>query len=104
MNESRNYNNDHGAELQKILDEVENAGQVETEEKKPVIEPKTGTKRDVDILNLPPRKEVHGNHNKRTKLKISGASLRLIFVILILILGVSFYLWGGELIDVINRM
>lgn len=106
MNESSKYNDDHGAELRKLLDEVEKGSEQKTEEKKPVIEPETKIERDIDILNLPPRKEVHGSRNKPAKLKISGASVRLISVviILILILSVSFYLWGEELIEVINRM
>ncbi|WP_010530842.1 hypothetical protein [Lentibacillus jeotgali] len=105
MNESRDYNN-HGAELQKILDEVESAGQQKNEEKKTIVEPEAETKRDIDILNLPPRKEVHGGHNKRTTFKLSSASVRLasVVIVLIFILSVSFYLWGEELIDVISRM
>ncbi|HLS08605.1 hypothetical protein [Lentibacillus sp.] len=105
MNETGNRDN-QGEELQKLLDEVDGGREQNDQEEKQRNESDKETEREVDILNLPPRKDVHGNRNKRTKFKISHASGRFIAVIfvLILILGISFYLWGDELIDTINQI
>lgn len=60
----------------------------------------------IDVLNLPPRKEVHGDNNARTRLSISGPFLRflsVIFLILIVIFG-TYFLWGEELVLIIKSM
>ncbi|MFC3038952.1 hypothetical protein ACFOGI_01630 [Virgibacillus xinjiangensis] len=52
--------------------------------------------REMDILDLPPRKEVHGGSKSRIRLKVSLPLFRLIVVIL-LILGLSAGLyWAGN--------
>ncbi|SFA73339.1 hypothetical protein SAMN04488072_101292 [Lentibacillus halodurans] len=96
--------NDQASELRKLLDEVE--GDSEQEVRAGGTTPALDTEPEVDILNLPPRKEVHNRYNKRTKLKISSASKRLLLVMIILLLlfGTTFYLWGEELLDTITSM
>lgn len=47
----------------------------------------------VDILNLPPRQEVHQNDSKKVSYKLSRPLFRLISVLLLILLlvGVAFY-------------
>ena len=60
--------------------------------------------REIDILNLPPRKEVHTS-NSRTKLKVSRPFLRLLFIslLVIIILVVSYFLFDGELVTLLRE-
>lgn len=55
--------------------------------------------RELDILNLPPRKEVHGGKKGKTRVKISQPFLRFMFVIIILLIVLTcvFYLWDLDL-------
>ncbi|WP_404452875.1 hypothetical protein LG329_01780 [Virgibacillus necropolis] len=57
--------------------------------------------RNIDILNLPPRREVHGNKKKRTQIKVSRPFVRLSVVIIaiIAIILAIYYVWGEELIQ-----
>ncbi|TFJ93790.1 hypothetical protein [Lentibacillus salicampi] len=105
MSEPKDYH-DQGAELRKLLEEVEDGSEQKVQEQTHTQELDKKTQREVDILDLPPRKEVHSHHHNRTKLKIGRASIRLISVIIILIvvLLVVFNLWGEELIDAFNQM
>ncbi|WP_100010770.1 hypothetical protein [Lentibacillus sediminis] len=52
---------------------------------------------EIDVLNLPPRKEVHGQKNS-TSLKVSRPLLRFLFVVVLLlvILAGAFIVWGDE--------
>lgn len=52
---------------------------------------------EIDVLNLPPRKEVHGQQNSTT-LKVSRPLLRFLFVVvlLLIILAGAFVAWGNE--------
>ncbi|QKY71617.1 hypothetical protein Len3610_06020 [Lentibacillus sp. CBA3610] len=108
MENKTRESNDQASELRQLLDEVENSNEQELQEEDgpQKSETETDTETNVDILNLPPRKEVHSKYNKRTKLKISRASKRLISVIIILLLlfGTMFYLWGEELLEIIGNM
>ncbi|NBJ70466.1 MULTISPECIES: hypothetical protein [Clostridia] len=56
---------------------------------------------DTDILNLPPRKEVHRRKKQSTRLKIGHPLQRLLFIILLLvviIVGAYFFI-GEELLS-----
>jgi hypothetical protein len=55
--------------------------------------------RDTDILNLPPRSEVHNNKGQPTRIKISVPFRRLAFIILVLlaILIMAYLFLGDEL-------
>lgn len=87
-------------DLQQAINEVE---RTEKEYQKKTTEQHDfsdrGETRGVDVLNLPPRKEVHGQ-KQRAKIKISSSLIRLVLVIMILvvILGGGYYIWGEELI------
>ncbi|AXI09368.1 hypothetical protein CV093_11300 [Oceanobacillus sp. 143] len=80
---------DQAEELRHLVDEIED--NKDTEVSSTILERETD-KREIDILNLPPRKEVHTTI-ERTKLRISKPFIRIIFVIIILIaiLIVSYY-------------
>jgi hypothetical protein len=57
--------------------------------------------REIDILNLPPRKEVHGIKQQRVRLKTSKSLKRflLVIMILIIIVGSIYYFYNEELIQ-----
>lgn len=90
-------------ELQKMLHEVEQGGGKPPRIGK-IPDERQDLNRQIDILNLPPRNEVH-KQKKRTKISVSAALARFLFVILIflvLIIG-SYYLWGDELIFLLKK-
>jgi hypothetical protein len=60
--------------------------------------------REIDILNLPPRKEVHGKKQNPVKLKTSTSFKRLLLVavILIIVLWSIYFLYGDNLIQIFN--
>lgn len=59
----------------------------------------------IDVLNLPPRKEVHRQKKKKFSLKINRPSIRLFFVIImaILVCLLVLYMWEEDLIDFIRN-
>lgn len=60
---------------------------------------------DIDVLNLPPRKEIHTN-KKRAGIKFSRPFIRFICftLIILLCLGAAFYIWQGELTSLLHRL
>ena len=93
---------DQENELRQLLDEVEQ-GEEMIEESIELIE-ETASRREIDVLKLPPRKEIHTN--KRAKMKVSKPFLRLLFISLfvIAILIGAFFLWEGELATFLNEL
>lgn len=55
---------------------------------------------EIDVLNLPPRKEIH-NTKRRTRVKISAPFIRLLIVILIIVvvMGGLYYMWEADMLD-----
>ncbi|SDL65466.1 hypothetical protein [Sediminibacillus halophilus] len=53
---------------------------------------------EVNVLNLPPRKEVHQNKKTKVKWKVSLSLIRLLVILFLLIIAVivSFQIWGGN--------
>ena len=94
---------DQANELRQLLHEVEQ-GEEMKEGNIEIIE-ETASRREIDVLKLPPRKEIH-TKNKRAKLKVSKPFLRLLFISLfvIAILIGTFYLWEGELAAFLNEL
>lgn len=97
---------DQAAELRKLFDEVQGANDLQAEKNQDSTEendsvPVSEPTREIDILNLPPRKEVHSNTKKRTSFKISRPLVRLstVIIVLAIIIFVAYYLWGAELIQ-----
>lgn len=116
MENKKRESDDQASELRKLLDEVENTQEEtnpeETTHQRIEAEADTDTEKEsnrelnIDILNLPPRKEIHGSTKSHTRLKMSNPSKRLITVaVLLVVLFVAmFYFWGEELLDVIENM
>ncbi len=52
----------------------------------------------IDVLNLPPRREVHKDNTSRMKLSLSKGLFRLIMtiVVLVLIIGLAYYFLGED--------
>ena len=94
---------DQANELRQLLNEVEQGEQTNKVDNEIIEE--TVSRREIDILKLPPRKEIH-TQNKRAKLKVSKPFLRLLFISLfvIAILIGAFYLWEGELATFLNEL
>ncbi|PAV29522.1 hypothetical protein CIL05_11700 [Virgibacillus profundi] len=110
MENKTDQHENQATELRKLLDEVQQ-GEKEVQEQQ-ITEAEAESEaemeqvRDIDILNLPPRKEVHGKMLKRTHIKISIPLLRLLFVIILLLgIGVgAYYFYGEEMIDMFSNI
>ncbi|MFD1360584.1 hypothetical protein [Lentibacillus salinarum] len=106
MENRKTESNDQADELRNLLAEVDSGVEQDRQEEQKQQEADNITGRDVDILNLPPRREVHNQHHQRMTLKLSRATMRMLSVIVILLLlsGTAFYLWGNELWELIVTM
>lgn len=93
-------------ELKKLVEEITDGGDTsanktgpdEQTDKKQMVHSQT---REMDILNLPPRKEVHGKTNQRIRWQVSGPLVRMLLVIVIIIavLAGLYYVGGGNIRD-----
>ncbi|MFZ3577054.1 hypothetical protein [Virgibacillus sp. DJP39] len=118
MVENNSEYNDQANELRKLINEVQDNKSSETpKEDNATVSgnltydlestsfEENENSRTADILNLPPRKEIHSNQNHSIKLKVSRPLLRISAVILtlvIVLLGV-YYVWGNDLIKLPSR-
>lgn len=106
MSEKDIERDDQAAELRKLVNEVEGKETTDlhtekklnsADENDPVAlnEPT----REIDILNLPPRKEIHSNTLRRTRVKVSRPFARfgMVIIVLAIIIFVVYYLWSEEL-------
>ncbi|MBD1222639.1 hypothetical protein [Virgibacillus halodenitrificans] len=84
-----NQSKDQAAELRKLVTDDEKSIDIAEEGN---IEDDETTK--IDLLNLPPRKQVHTT-KKSTKVKVSSAFIRFIIVFLALtfLVLIAYYLW-----------
>ncbi|HLR40870.1 MAG TPA: hypothetical protein VK091_04290, partial [Virgibacillus sp.] len=62
QNESNNGNN-QATDLQKLIDEVQQSEKIQKKQQVSLSQ-EPDQIRKMDILNLPPRKEIHSNHKK----------------------------------------
>ena len=102
-----NLDKDQANELRQLFNEVEQGEEtanVTKEDNNEIVIEKTNI-REIDVLKLPPRKEIH-TKNKRAKLKVSKPFLRLLFISLfvIAILIGAIFLWEGELATFLNEL
>lgn len=104
-NQTKEYK-DQAEDLRSLFDEVQAASEKHSLPDHDDKESAEMPEREVDILNLPPRKEVHSVKQGRTHVKFSSALLRLIFVIvsIVLVIGGSFILFGDELVNIFNSL
>lgn len=56
----------------------------------------------IDVLNLPPRKEIHSNKKQRVRMRLTKPLIRLMFVTIIIACIVGGMLWGEELLHLLN--
>ncbi|WP_156289257.1 hypothetical protein [Oceanobacillus salinisoli] len=90
---------DQANELRSIFNEIIEDKQEQIQQEKAEPEEK-----DVDILNLPPRREVHTS-NSRTHIKMDKPLIRFLIVIFLLtaiIIG-AYYNWGDSLFNLFNQ-
>lgn len=99
MSSRPNTKEDQAQELRNLLEEVgQNGESNETSfEKSDEIE--------IDVLNLPPRKEVH-TESKGFKFKISKPFMRLALTVIfvLLCLGFALYIWQDELVSLLQKL
>jgi len=107
MSENPIKESDQANELKKLLSDVtrQESSNDPTLAESETLNTLDETKK-IDVLNLPPRKEIHGGKASRMKIKITKPYIRLIVVVsLIIILFASgFYMWGEELINMIKHI
>ncbi|WP_047980021.1 hypothetical protein [Ornithinibacillus contaminans] len=97
MEEKKNIHHDQAKELREILQELqsnESEEKVSSESQEIYSESiNSSTANPMNILNLPPRSEVHGIKKKRTRLKIRKPFIRLSMVaICLLVVALFIYL------------
>ncbi|MFB1050466.1 hypothetical protein [Paraliobacillus sp. JSM ZJ581] len=57
--------------------------------------------KEIDVLDLPPRSEIHQGKSKKTRWKINLIFLRFLFLlfIIVIILVITYQYWGKDLLD-----
>lgn len=100
LSSNQNERENQAEDLRKLVYDLE-SGKEENEQSEGT-EP---DEREIDILNLPPRKEVHGNKQNRVRLKMSTSFKRFLLVIfvLVVVLGGIYYFYGAELLQIFNN-
>lgn len=95
--------NNQAEQLQNLINELQHN---ETDDK-PSNKPFSGAEhvRKVDVLNLPPRKEVHQKKGW-TKIKFRKPFVRLLVVLVLLIIVVfgTYYYWGNDILDIFKQL
>ena len=105
MSEKTNEHNDQAEQLKQIFEELQEHAITPDDSLNIEQHTEAYTLPKIDVLNLPPRKEVHSNHG-RTRLTISRPFLRLLIVVLLMIAVIfgAYYIWGEELINLIQGL
>ncbi|TQS74438.1 hypothetical protein DX933_10835 [Ornithinibacillus gellani] len=106
MVEDKDKSPDQADELRKLLDEVQQSANDEKESEQIKEETEPTYSREIDILNLPPRREVHGNNNSKARMTFNRPLFRLI-IVLLLVIGFTaglFYFYGDEILNILNQM
>lgn len=109
VNQMNEKNEDQAAELRKLVDQIQDeklpAEETDLNKQADMEQTDKTEDREIDVLNLPPRKEVHSKNNKFAHIKISGPLVRLL-VVLLLILAVLtglYFVWGEELFNLFEN-
>lgn len=101
----KNEDKDEETDLKSLVNEIQQREKKRIEQEDRLPE-EPGHIRKIDVLNLPPRTEVHGKQKTRTHVKFSKPLLRLLIVIIIL-LGIiigAYFIWGEELLTLISDL
>ncbi|GAB3052689.1 hypothetical protein [Virgibacillus ainsalahensis] len=98
MNDRRNENKESQKNTKEFLnleqnDDINSENESDTKEFK-----------EIDVLNLPPRKEIHSTKKKRTHFKINFPLVRFLVVIIILLCVITgvYFVWEDAFIQFIN--
>lgn len=107
MNEETNKHIDQAEHLKQLFNDVQK--NEETQEIPSALDTLQITQdRDlkIDILNLPPRKDVHGKNAYRMRLKISRPFMRFLSVMITLVLIIIFiyFNWPDELKSLMKHL
>ncbi|MEC5422435.1 hypothetical protein QGM71_02880 [Virgibacillus sp. C22-A2] len=104
MSQKATERDDQAEELRKLLSEVQQ-GEKGRPSQQANLDDEVVYEREIDILELPPRKEVHGTKKKRTQIKLSRPLLRFLIVIILLLLVLTgvYYLWADEIITILSN-
>lgn len=105
MEENTTKERDQDKEIMDLLSGIDNPEKT-PEPTKQEINDKSDNEQKIDILNLPPRKEVHNKKSKHIKIKFTRPYIRLVVVVLLIavLFSVGFYIWGTELKEVIQHI
>lgn len=99
MNTEHNPTRDQAKQLRRKVQEINEAESNTMEQVPDSIQ-----EMDTDILNLPPRKEIHQQKKQTTRLKISNPTQRFLFIvffILLIIVG-AYFIIGDKLFTTIS--
>lgn len=94
---------DQAQELRQLLADV-NSTEVAHRTTENVPDNVSDNRQKVDILNLPPRKEIHNGKSKPMKMKIARPYIRMVVVVLLIVIlfAGGYYLWSEELMEIIQ--
>ncbi|MHA6251075.1 hypothetical protein [Oceanobacillus sp. CAU 1775] len=100
-NSANDIDKDQANELRELFKEVTSEETLPQE----VEEVSDVNHRVIDVLNLPPRKEVHTSSGPM-KMKMSKPLMRFIFIslLVITIIIVALYFFDGEITNLINKL
>lgn len=93
--EKKQEEHHQAAKLQELFSEINHHETTYNSDNIEKVVPKETKKQEIDILNLPPRSEVHGKKMTKMRWKIRSPFIRFLFVILlaiILLVGAYYYL------------
>ncbi|MFD2045890.1 hypothetical protein ACFSTA_13130 [Ornithinibacillus salinisoli] len=102
MSKITNDKQDQAEQLRAILSEMQeqaNASNKEKEYHSPNRNTEEEKQDEIDILNLPPRKEIHKNKKSGIQWKVSRPLIRFLFVSLIIAGIVVWVIWSEEIIS-----
>ena len=94
-NEKQREEHHQAAKLQELFSEINNHEITNNLDDTENVAPKESNYQDIDILNLPPRSEVHGVKKTKTRWKVRSPFIRFLIVLLLvvfLLVGAYFYL------------
>jgi hypothetical protein len=106
MEDIKSESNDQAKELRELLQEVNNHNVEENKHSKDdeqnlfiddeAINQEEYEVKTMDVLNLPPRKEVHSQKKNRTQFKLSRPFIRLTIVAVLLLMVIGLLLFYGD--------
>lgn len=105
MNENTTEKKYQDEELTTLLSDINNP-EKNSHTTKQAAKNKSGSSQKIDVLDLPPRKEVHNNKSKRIKIRFTSPYIRVVVIVLLImmIFASGFYIWAGELKEMIQHI